>query len=257
MNNQSISYTTNSIKGIRKYLELDPLSIAGLLQLSYMATYGRQPAICRPYLEKILESHIGFRDLEKLRTSPDYIEGLRKKLFAMIRQLGPPTFFITLTSAERLWNPLIEALYKLNATRLNLPNLKDLDSTHIAKLIRCDPVTCALYYNHRTKAFRELLLKEYSFLGEVLDFFFITEFQLRGSAHEHALIWIKNAPVFKLNSRQEIKEFVDQYITTDKTLLPQALQEAQTHKHSRTCRKKGQSICRVHYPLPPMKKQWF
>ena len=70
----------------------------------------------QPNLDKILESHIGFHDLEKLRTSPDYIEGLRKNLFAMIRQLGPPTFFITLTSAERLWTPLLEALYKLNAT---------------------------------------------------------------------------------------------------------------------------------------------
>ena len=70
----------------------------------------------QPNLDKILESDIGFRDLEKLRTSPDYIEGLRKNLFAMIRQLGPPTFFIILTSAEHLWTPLLEALYKLNAT---------------------------------------------------------------------------------------------------------------------------------------------
>jgi hypothetical protein len=38
-----------------------------------------------PNLDKILQSHIGFRELEKLHTSPDYIEGLRKKLFAMIR----------------------------------------------------------------------------------------------------------------------------------------------------------------------------
>ena len=51
----------------------------------------KQP-ICR--LDKILQSHIGFRDLERLRTSPDYIQGLRKKLFAMIRQLGPPTFLL-------------------------------------------------------------------------------------------------------------------------------------------------------------------
>jgi hypothetical protein len=63
-----------------------------------------------PNLDKILQSHIGFRELEKLRTSPDYIEGLRKILFAMIRQLGPPTFFVTLKSAERLWTPLIETL---------------------------------------------------------------------------------------------------------------------------------------------------
>ena len=60
--------------------------------------------------------------------------------------------------------------------------------------------------------------------------------------------------MFRVNSTKEIERFVDKYITTDKTLLPEALQEAQTHKHSRTCRKKGQSVCGFHNPLPPMKK---
>ena len=55
-----------------------------------------------PNLDKILESHIGYCKLEKLQTSSDYVEGIRKNLFAMIRQLGPPTFFVTLTSAKRL-----------------------------------------------------------------------------------------------------------------------------------------------------------
>jgi hypothetical protein len=208
-----------------------------------------------PNLDKILQSHkiLQFHELEKLHTSPDYIEGLRKNLFAMIRQLGPPTFFVTLTSVERLWTPLIEALYKLNAKQLNLPDFTNLDSTHIAELIRSDPMTCALYYKHRTDAFCKLLQKESSIIGEVVDFFFVTEFQHRGSEHEHALIWIKDAPNFKTHSAKDIEQFVDKYITTNKALLPAELQQAQTHKHSQTCRKKGHSICRFHYPLPPIK----
>jgi hypothetical protein len=185
-----------------------------------------------PNLDKILQSHIDFRELEKLRTSPDYIEGLRKNLFSMIRQLGPPTFFVTLTSAERLWTPLIEALYKLNAKLLNLPDFTNLDSTHIAELIRSDPVTFALYYKHRADAFRKLLQKESFIIGEVVDFFFISEFQHRGSEHEHALIWIKDAPNFKTHSAKDIEQFVDKYITTNKALLPAELQQVQTHKHS-------------------------
>jgi hypothetical protein len=47
---------------------------------------------------------------------------------------------------------------------------------------------------------------------------------------------------------------VDKYITRNKALLPAELQQAQTHKHSRTCRKKGHNICRFHYPLLPMKQ---
>jgi hypothetical protein len=40
----------------------------------------------------------------------------------MIRQLGPPTFFVTFTFVERLWDPLIKVLHTLHALRLNLSN---------------------------------------------------------------------------------------------------------------------------------------
>jgi hypothetical protein len=40
----------------------------------------------------------------------------------MIQQLGPPTFFVTFTSTERLWDPLIKDLHTLHASKLNLPN---------------------------------------------------------------------------------------------------------------------------------------
>jgi len=42
--------------------------------------------------------------------------------FAMIRQIGPPTFFATFTFAKRLWNPFIKTLHTLHAKKLNLIN---------------------------------------------------------------------------------------------------------------------------------------
>lgn len=64
-------------------------------------------------LERILRSPIGFRLLKSVRTSPDYLENTRKNIFAMIRKLGPPTFFVTLMSAEHFWQPLIQALQQM------------------------------------------------------------------------------------------------------------------------------------------------
>jgi hypothetical protein len=40
----------------------------------------------------------------------------------MIRQIGLPTFFVTFRSIERLWDPLIKALYTLPVKKLTLPN---------------------------------------------------------------------------------------------------------------------------------------
>jgi hypothetical protein len=38
----------------------------------------------------------------------------------MIRQLGPPTFFVTFTSVENKWLPLLKCLYDLNSTKFGL-----------------------------------------------------------------------------------------------------------------------------------------
>jgi hypothetical protein len=50
-------------------------------------------------------------DLKGLHTSPNYLESLPKELFTMLRQIGPPTFFIIFTSAKRLWDLFIKALH--------------------------------------------------------------------------------------------------------------------------------------------------
>ena len=54
------------------------------------------------------------------------------------------------------------------------------------------------------------------------------------------LVWIENVPTLETNFEGEIVQFVDKYLTcntdNEKTANPVGLQ---SHKHSRTCRKKG------------------
>jgi len=73
----------------------------------------------KPNLDKIFKSYLRYCDLERLHTSPNYLESLQKKLFAMIRQVGPPTLFVTFTSIEKSWDPLIKALHTLHVKKLN------------------------------------------------------------------------------------------------------------------------------------------
>ena len=56
-------------------------------------------------LDKILQLYIGFCYLERLRTTPDYIQCLKKNIIYNDKKIGPSHFFITLTSAKRLWTP--------------------------------------------------------------------------------------------------------------------------------------------------------
>ena len=103
----------------------------------------------------------------------------------MIRQLGPPTFFVTFISAEHLWSPLCIALEQV--TENNKENaLDNLPLQTIDSLIRRHPVICSRYYIHRITTLKSLLLKinEHIF-RKVHDFFFTTDFQQRGNEHEH------------------------------------------------------------------------
>ena len=58
--------------------------------------------------------------LRQLRGSPAYWEHAKKDVFAMIRQLGVPTWFCSLSAAETRWLSLLKVLAK---------QVKDVDYT--------------------------------------------------------------------------------------------------------------------------------
>ena len=51
-------------------------------------------------LDNVLRFNEGHKIFRTLRGTPPYWENAKKKLFTMIRQLGLPTFFLTLSAAE-------------------------------------------------------------------------------------------------------------------------------------------------------------
>ena len=124
------------------------------------------------------------------------------------------------------------------------------------KLIQSDPVTCSRYFEHRVKEFINTVLKsEHEPVGKMIDHFFRVEFQQRGSPHIHMIVWVENSPKFKVNSDDELAVYVDQFLkcSINNPDLGRLI-ELQVHKHSRTCRKREDKICRFGYPLPPLPK---
>lgn len=63
-------------------------------------------------IDNIVSHDDGFRVLANIRTSPAYWEKRKKEVNALLRQLGRPTFFITLTSNEKRSPELLQLLYK-------------------------------------------------------------------------------------------------------------------------------------------------
>ena len=206
-------------------------------------------------LDDIVKKDEGYYLFKQLRNSPAYLEARKKDIYAMMRQLGLPTWFLSLSSADTRWTDLLKILQNLNEKMKNITgNIEDLTWEQKIKLIQSDPVTCSRYFDHRVQEFINTVLKsEHQPLGKVSDYFYRVEFQQRGSPHIHMIIWIENAPKFNVDSNEDLTAYVDQFL---KCCINNAdlgsLVDLQIHKHSRTCRKREDRICRFGYPLPPL-----
>ena len=211
------------------------------------------------YVNKLIQLDEGFRVLRNLRGSPPYFEKCKKDLFAMIRQLGNPTWFCSFSAAETRWVHLLKTLGRLVEKKdYTDDEIKNMTWQQKSDLIQKDPVTCARNFEHMVQLFiKDVLKSNLMPIGEIVDFFYRVEFQQRGSPHIHALFWVKDAPQYEKSSNDTIVQFVDKYITckNDQSDEMKELVNLQTHRHAKTCKKGGHKIiCRFNFPLPPMPK---
>ena len=207
-------------------------------------------------VSNIIKLDEGYKVLRTLRGSPPYWEQAKKDIFAMIRQLGLPTWFCSFSAAESKWSELLKILGKvLKGKNFTEEDILNLTWQEKCELIKSDPVTCTRYFDHRVQLFlRHVLQNDLCPIGKIRDFFYRVEFQQRDSPHIHMLLWITDAPSLHSHSYPDVASFVDKYVTCKKDMQIHKLVNYQTHRHARSCRKKGKSVCRFGFPLPPMKE---
>ena len=150
-------------------------------------------------LNQLVRLDEGYFIFRTLRNTPVYFESRKKDLFAMIRQLGLPTWFMSLSAADSRWIDLLQILGKLVDGKDYSPQeIEAMNWEDRTRLIRSDPVTCSRYFDNRVHKFMKTVLQNaHNPLGEICDSFVRVEFQHRGSPHVHMLLWTKNAPNMK------------------------------------------------------------
>jgi DNA replication protein DnaC len=208
-------------------------------------------------IDHICKLDEGYRIFRTLRGSPPYWEAAKKDIFAMIRQIGLPTFFFSMSAAETHWTELLHCLGKiLDDKDYSQDDLESMTWQTKSRLIRSDPVNTARYFDHRVQVFINVFLQsKMDPLGKVCDLFYRVEFQQRGSPHIHGLLWIEDAPIYGVDTNDKIEEFVDRHITCVRNpLIPDLpeLVKLQVHRHSYSCRDNPKAPCRFNIPVPPM-----
>ena len=63
-------------------------------------------------LKKLIQKDEALRFLQPIRGTPSYWQGAQKDLFAMLRQLGIPTWFCSFSAAEFRWKDIITTILK-------------------------------------------------------------------------------------------------------------------------------------------------
>ena len=198
----------------------------------------------------------GYYIFRKLRNSPAYLDKRKKDAFAMIRQIGFPSLFISLSAAETKWPELLRAIGQLNDKKTYTDEeISQMDTQKIFSLIRKDSATVVRYFHHRFQTFLyDVLKSKLNPIGNITDYFWRYEFAKRGALHVHWFAYLKDAPVYGIDSNNDVIRYYDKIISCSKDVEPENKEyiKYQMHRHTKTCLRGKRKKCRFGFPQPPM-----
>ncbi|CAF1600641.1 unnamed protein product [Rotaria magnacalcarata] len=182
-----------------------------------------------------------YRPLQCVRGSPQYWNKRLKDLFAMTRQVGFRTFFLTLSCADLRWEEFLDIFVRHTGATVK----ESYTFEEKTLFLRANPVQTARLFERGFTSLMNLFIKSGAWcLGNVKDRFSHTEMQMRGSPHSHMPIWVENSPKYNEphtdeKTREAIVAFCDKYIITrfpslnEDAELHNLIKEVQTHSLAR------------------------
>ena len=219
----------------------------------FTAAQARNQTVLSQYVRK----DRAYSFMKNIRGSPPYYQRTFYDLLAMIRQLGTPTWFFTLSAADLKWPDMIQTIAKQYGVHYTDDEVAKLSFDEKSNWLKRNPVTAARHFHYRlTVFFQEFLKSTAKPLGEIADYAIRIEFQARGSPHAHCVIWVKDAPEYGVDHDNKVCDFIDQYVSCELPNQDSKLRELvlllQQHKHSSYC--KRNKSCRFNFPKPPSSK---
>ena len=129
----------------------------------------------------------------------------------MVKQLGLPTFFITLSCADLQWNELLLIIAELRGEVLSEDSINEVDFFERCRYLNLNPVVLARHFQYRVETFFKVIVLNGQF-GKVKYYAIRVEFQVRGSPHVHSFVWIIGAPILTKHNIGEYVAFIDSVV---------------------------------------------
>lgn len=186
--------------------------------------------------------------MKNIRGTVAYWKQVLFNLLAMIKNLGPPTIFMTLSCNDYHWEEL--------AMTLQGKQKQDIDIKSLPQYVQKDPLFTAKHFERRWRGLlKHVINGPNKPLGVIVDYFARVEFQARGSPHMHIFLWVSDVPnLMTATNAEDITKYIDSVISTtipdshDNPVLNKLVTSLQLHSHRKYCLRR--KSCRFNFPFP-------
>lgn len=128
--------------------------------------------------------------LRQIPGTPPYWQKFMYEVVAMVKQLGIPSWFMTLSCADLRWPELFHIIARTKGMNLTNEQVEALSYNERCSMLNLNPVIVAKHFQYKVETFFiEVLLTSANPIGKIVYYALRIEFQMRGSPHLHALIW--------------------------------------------------------------------
>ena len=134
-------------------------------------------------------------------------------VLAMVKQLGVPTFFMTLTSADLKWNELVYITNKLHKLNMSEEDTENLTYHDRCRLLNSNPVFVKRHFQYQVEVFfKEIIADGPLGRTKYLHYAICVEFQVCGSPNANCFLWVANALNSTSKNKEEYVAFLDQIV---------------------------------------------
>ena len=139
-------------KNFNDQINIAMKKVTGQLTAGMFANYNES-------VRRFVSNDQGFLFMNQIKETPAYWKKFQREVLAMVKQLGCPTFFLTLSCADLRWNELIEIISKLNSLGLTKEDVEGLNYFERCNVLNSNAVLLARHFQHRVEIFfKEVLI---------------------------------------------------------------------------------------------------
>ena len=140
-------------------------------------------------LQNLISQDEAYLFLRQIPGSPPYYQKFMYEVVEMVKQLGIPTWFMTLSCTDLRWHELFQIIARTNGKNMTDEEVEALSYDERCRLLNLNPVIVAKHFQYRVETFFiEILLADANPIDKIIYYALRIEFQMRDSLHLHALI---------------------------------------------------------------------